>query len=615
MKRYDIPRVAFVNKLDRMGADPWKVIGMVRKQMHLNASAVQVPIGLEEAHHGVVDIIRRVAITFDGEKGEDVRETTEVPAGLQEKVEAARLELIERVSDVDDELADLYLTSDDPKAIAADEVTAAIRRATRARTFVPVFMGSAYKNKGVQPLLDGVVKYLPSPIERETVVALAVDEKEKEVPIACNASEPFLALAFKLEESRFGQLTYVRIYRGTLKKGAYITNVRTRKQVKVPRVVRMHSDEMEDIATASAGDVVAMFGVDCASMDTFEETSKGNHVRLALASMFVPRPVISLAVAPKKGSPPAVLDNFSGALQRFTKEDPTLRVHTDPESKETILSGMGELHLEVYVERLKREYNVDTTVGNPKVNYREAITTKVNFDYLHKKQTGGSGQYARVIGYIEPLGGEDDDEEDDDDSEDDDSEEEEPDPANKTFDFSNELIGQNIPPEFIPSCEKGAVEAVTKGGLVGAAVEGIRVGLVDGVAHAIDSSDLAFRTAMIYGVRAAIAKASPHVLEPIMTLEVHIPAEFQGDVLGGINQRRGLITNTDISDDGAYATLLAEVPLANMFGYSTILRSQTQGKGEFSMEYKAHEKVAPDAEVLLVKKYQDYLQEQRDLKK
>jgi len=600
MKRYDIPRVAFINKLDRMGADPWRVIEMIRGQMALNAAAVQIPIGLEGAHVGVVDLARRVAITFDGDKGEKV---VEKDFEWTDDAEQKRTELVERVCDVDDELAEAYLNGDE---IGAEALHSAIRRATRARLFVPVFMGSAYKNKGVQPLLDGVVRYLPSPAEREDVVALAVDDKEREVAITCSPSEPLLALAFKLEESRFGQLTYVRIYRGTLKKGMHVANVRTRKQVKVPRLVRMHSDEMEEIDSACAGDVVAMFGIDCASMDTFEEAA--NRQRLAMSSMFVPRPVISLAVAPKKGSAPTVIDNFSAALQRFTKEDPTLRVHTDPESKQTILSGMGELHLEVYVERLKREYGVDTDVGNPRVNYRETITTRADFDYLHKKQSGGSGQYARVMGYVEPLG------EDEEDDEEDDEDDEEP-KAPRTFEFVNECIGQNIPPEFMPSCEKGAGEAVTKGHLVGAAVEGIRVGLTDGVAHAVDSSDIAFRAAMIGGIRQAILKARPQVLEPIMALEATVPTEFQGDVLGAINQRRGLITHSGVSEDGLNATILADVPLANMFGYSTVLRSQTQGKGEFTMEYKTHQKVASDAEAELVKAYQVHLQEQRDAKK
>lgn len=586
MKRYDIPRVAFVNKLDRAGANPWRVIEMVRKQMAINASAVQIPVGLEGGHIGVVDIVNSRCFRFAGERGEKV-EICEVPDELRLEADEKRLELIERVADVDDALAEAYLEQG-VDAITPEVLKSAIRRSTLARLFVPVFMGSAYKNKGVQPLLDGVVDYLPSPIERENVVALAIDDNETEVPVRCANNEPLLALAFKLEESRFGQLTYVRIYRGTLRKGATIVNVRTRKTTKIPRLVRMHADDMEDIDLASAGDVVAIFGIDCASMDTFEDAS--NAKRLAMSSMFVPRAVISLAIAPKKGSPSNALDNFSSALQRFTREDPTLRVHTDPESKQTIISGMGELHLEVYIERMAREYKVECEVGNPKVHYREAISLRADFDYIHKKQSGGAGQYARVMGYIEPIeeGSLDDDGED-----------------LGVYDFVNSVVGTAIPPEFILSCDKGARDAVAKGNLVGAPVEGIRVVIRDGVTHPVDSSDLAFRTATQVAVRKAMDMAKPSVLEPIMALEVTVPTEFQGDVLGGINQRRGLITSSEVSADGSVATVCADIPLAFMFGYSTDIRSQTQGKGEFTMEYKCHQPVTMDTQVNLIKRYQE----------
>uniref|UniRef100_A0A7S3NDP0 Elongation factor G, mitochondrial n=1 Tax=Aureoumbra lagunensis TaxID=44058 RepID=A0A7S3NDP0_9STRA len=615
MRRYDIPRLAFINKLDRMGADPWKVIQMVRDKMQLNAAAVQIPIGLGEAHQGVIDIIRRKKITFEGTKGEQVVTSDDIPSTMIDLIDKKRLELINTVCDADEELAEQYLENDD---VTAQELEEAIQRSTRARTFVPVLMGSAYKNKGVQPLLDAVIDYLPSPVERQGVVAIKADSAalsaahQQTVPITCSSEEPLLALAFKLEESRFGQLTYVRIYRGTLKRGNFIVNARTRKSTKVPRLVRMHSNEMEDIDTAYAGDVVALFGIECASMDTFEAAD--NVQRLALSSMFVPRPVISLAVSTKKGSSSSASDNFSKALQRFTREDPTLRVHTDPESKQIILSGMGELHLEVYIERLRREYNVDTDVGNPKVNYRETISEARPFDYLHKKQTGGAGQYARVIGRIEPISEEELEAAAAEAANDENSEQSHT--ANiKTFQFVNELIGANIPPEFIPSCEKGAQEAVSKGCLVGAPIENIRVVLTDGVTHPVDSSDLAFRAAMIGAIRGALNTARPAVLEPISKLEVIVPSEFQGDVLGTINQRRGVITHSEISDDGSIVTLVADVPLAAMFSYSSTLRSLTQGKGEFTMEYKSHERVTPDTQAELMKAYQARLAEEQAQKK
>ena len=577
MKRYELPRVAFVNKLDRAGADPDKVVKQVREQMALHACAVQIPIGLEGAHEGVVDLVKRVAYAFKGVKGEEVEETA-VPSDLTDEVEERRNILIEAVADVDDHLAEVYLEGEDIDAVTLSD---AIGRATKAREFVPVFMGSAFKNKGVQPLLDGVLAYLPAPTAREGVHALDLDNDERPVPITCDRDAPLLALAFKLEESRFGQLTFIRIYQGTVSKGDYIQNVRTRQRTKVPRVVRMHSDDMEEIDTAGAGDVVAIFGVDCASMDSFVSgDKKGEGGRLAMASMFVPRPVISLAVAPKKGAPPNVVDAFGNALQRFTREDPTLRVHVDQESKQTIISGMGELHLDVYVERMKREYNVEVEAGAPQVNYREAVTRKATFDYLHKKQTGGSGQYAKIIGFIEPL-------EDD---------------AEEPFEFVNECVGTNVPSEFIPSVEKGCRDAIAKGDLVGFPVEGLRVVLQDGAAHAVDSSDQAFRAAALYAVKQAIQQASPKVLEPLMALEVSAPTEFQGDIMGSINQRRGMITNS--STDGAQSVIHADVPLAQLFGYSTDIRSQTQGKGEFTMEYKAHTGVMPDVQADLVKQFQ-----------
>ena len=581
MKRYSVPRLAFVNKLDRQGSNPWKVIDDLRNQLKLNAAAVQIPIGLEGDHAGVVDIVEMKSITFHGDNGENL-EYGDIPADMADLVEEKRLELIERLADVDDEIAELFLMEEIPEV---DDLKAAIRRQVISCSFVPVFMGSAFKNKGVQPLLDGVVSYLPEPIEKPNF-ALDRSKGEEKVPVTGKNEDPLLALAFKLEETPFGQLTYMRVYQGMLKKGEYITNVNDGKKVKLNRIVRMHSDEMEDVTEAGSGEVVAMFGIDCRSMDTF---SDGN-MDLAMSSMFVPEPVMSLAIKPAKSN---MQNNFAKALSKFTKEDPTLRVRIDPETKETIISGMGELHLEVYIERMNREYNVEVISGQPNVNYKETINKKIEFDWLHKKQTGGSGQYAKVIGYIEPLL---------------ENEMKESGEANQ---FENKCTGTNIPPEYYTSCEKGMNDAVTEGALVGCEVEGLRVVLQDGASHAVDSSDMAFRTCMANAIRDAMRRASPSILEPMMSVEVEIPSEFQGTVVAGLNRRMGLIQSSDMNDDGSGMKIVAEVPLSNMFGYSTEIRSQTQGKGEFTMEYLKHLPVAKNIQEELQQKYRDEM-EQKD---
>lgn len=576
MKRYNVPRVAFVNKLDRVGSNPWKVIGDLRDQLKLNAAAVQIPIGLEGDHVGVVDLIEKKSVTFDGEKGEDVIVSDDIPEELMEMVEQKRMELIENLANADDEIGEMFLMEEDP---SAEDLKAAIRRQVIACDFVPVFMGSAFKNKGVQALLDGVLDYLPEPSEKPNF-ALDRSKNEEPIPVSGKDEDPLLALAFKLEETPFGQLTYMRIYQGMLKKGNQITNVNDGKKIKLARIVRMHSDDMEDISEAGSGEVVAMFGVDCRSMDTFSDGG----MNLAMSSMFVPEPVMSLAIKPADSK---MQTNFGKALGKFAKEDPTLRVKVDDETKETIISGMGELHLEVYIERMKREYNVDVISGQPNVNYKETISRKTEFDWLHKKQTGGSGQYAKVQGFIEPLT------------------EEEQAELGKTNEFVNHCIGTNIPPEYYSSCQKGTTDAMTEGSLVGSEVEGVRVVLKDGASHAVDSSDQAFRTCMANAIRDAMKRANPSVLEPIMTVEIDSPTEFQGTVVAGVNRRMGLINSSDISDDGSNVKVLADVPLANMFGYSTELRSGTQGKGEFTMEYAKHVAVMKNVQEELTKKYKE----------
>ena len=552
MKRYGVPRVAFINKLDRAGANPARVIKDLGAKLRLNACAVQLPIGLEAAHVGVVDLIDGEALYFEGPNGTVVRRAP-VPPEMADAAAAARAELVERVAEVDDELAEVFLADGGPPPTAA-QIRAAIRRAVIALKFVPVFLGSAYKNKGVQALLDGVCAYLPSPAEKANF-ALDRSAGEAQVALSTDSSAPVVALAFKLAPSRFGQLTYMRLYQGTLRRGDTFYNVRTGERVKVPRLVRMHSDQLEDIDAAGAGEILAMFGVDCATGDTF---TAGPTVNLGMTSMFVPDPVISYSIRPTDAK---VLTNFSKALQNFTKEDPTFRASVDPETNEQIISGMGELHLDVYIQLLKREYGVETKISPPRVNFRETIGARADFNFLHRKQSGGAGQFARVVGYVEPLSDVDAGEA----------------PA-AGFEFVNALVGNNIPPEYVPACEKGFREAVHKGAQIGHPVQGVRVVLTDGAAHAVDSNEMAFRLAAGYAFRQAFLEARPNILEPIMKVEVVVPHEFQGTAIALLNKRKGQMTGSEAQD--LQVVILADVPLSQMFGFSTELRSATQGKGE-----------------------------------
>ena len=566
MRRYAVPRLCFINKCDRTGADPWKVLKQVREKLRLNAAAVHVPIGLEENHAGVVDLVRNEAVTFHGSNGNDIK-IEPVPENMKALVAEKRRELIEAVAEVDDELGELFLMGEEP---TTEQLKAAIRRATVAREFAPLFMGSAFKNKGVQLLLDGVVDYLPAPHEVSNV-ALDLNDEEKPVELAADPKAPLVGLAFKLEEGRFGQLTYLRIYQGTIAKGGSIVNTSTGKKLKVPRLVRMHSEEMEDVSEAKAGEIVALFGVDCKSGDTFTS----GDVNLAMTSMKVPEPVMSLAVSPKSRAETA---NFSKALSRFQREDPTFKVRLDEESGQTIISGMGELHLDIYIERMKREYKCEVDVGEPRVNYRECITQRATFDYLHKKQSGGSGQYGRVVGYVEPL-----------------------EEGNQDVVFENGIIGNAISPGYILACDKGFKEAAQTGGLIGHPVEGIKIVLTDGASHAVDSSEMAFKLAALAAFRTVFEKAKPKILEPVMSVEITVPGEFQGTVIGNVNRRKGTIK--DSTAEGDDVIISCDVPLKNMFGYSTELRSMTQGKGEFTMEYASHQPVTQDAQAELMAEY------------
>ena len=567
MRRYKVPRLAFINKLDRAGANPFRVAEALREKLRHNVVLMQLPIGLEDNLAGVIDLVTMKAVYFSGPNGEEITEK-EIPPEMMEQAKKYHHELVGKAADFDDALAEKFLMEEEP---TIDEVRAAIRKGTLKLDLTPVFMGSAYKNRGVQKLLDGVTDYLPNPTEVVNE-GLDLDKAEEKIVLPNDPDKPLVALAFKLEDGRFGQLTYMRIYQGALRKGDFITNVTNGRKVKIPRLVRMHSNDMVDIEIARAGDIVALFGVDCSSGDTFTDGT----VNIAMTSMFVPDAVISLAVSPKDKGGAA---NFSKALQKFRKEDPTLRVHRDEESSETIISGMGELHLEIYIERMKREFGCEVVSGQPQVAYRETIGAETPFDYTHKKQTGGSGQYAKIIGEFRPL-----------------------ESIDKTYEFENKVVGGKIPREFIPAVDKGFQEQMAKGLLIGFPVVGVKAVLTDGAYHDVDSSEMAFRICAMAAFREAYFKAKPTALEPIMKVEVSAPEEYQGNVLGQVNQRRGMIMGTQTNE--AFTTVEAEVPLSEMFGYSTELRSGTQGKGEFTMEFSRYAAVPRNIQEELVKKYE-----------
>jgi elongation factor G len=552
MKRYKVPCIAFINKCDRSGANPNRVISQLKSKLGHNAVAMQIPIGLEMDLKGVVELVTMKAIYFDGDNGEDIR-IENIPESLLAEATAKREELIDAASMFSDELTEAIL---EEKEISEDLILDAVRKGTLSRKMTPVFVGSAYKNKGVQPLLDAVTRLLPCPSEVENE-ALDTDNNETPVILASDPDKPIVALAFKLEDGPYGQLTYIRDYQGTLAKGSTIMNTRNGKKVKVGRVVRMHADQMEDIEAIPAGYIGALFGVDCASGDTF--VSPGTN--LTMTSMFVPDPVISLAIVPKDNKAQI---NMSKALNRFTKEDPTFKTFVDKETNETIIEGMGELHLEVYVERMKREYEAEVATGNPRVAYRETITRKAEFDYIHKKQTGGAGQYGRVAGYIEPT-------------------------TEGDFIFENKITGGAIPTQFISACEKGFRSCTAKGPKMEFPVTGIKVVINDGASHSVDSSEMAFQAAARGAFLEGYAKARAVIHEPIMKVVVETPTDFQGAVMGLLNQRRGMIVGSQ--DEGPMSVIEAQVPLAEMFGFSTVLRSSSQGQAQFTMEFALYKLV------------------------
>ena len=561
MRRYKVPRIAFVNKLDRTGANPFRVRDQLREKLKLHPVMIQIPIGLEDKIEGLIDLIEMVAFTFHGDNGEQI-ERGPIPAEYADQAQKARDEMLDQLSMVNDELTEAMLED----KVTPELIRKSLRDSTCALKCTPVMMGTALGNKGVQLLLDGVCSYLPEPRDVENV-ALDLDKAEEPIVIKSDSSGPLVMLAFKLEDGRYGQLTYVRVYSGVVRKDEFIVNARNGKKVKVGRLVRMHSDDKEDITEASAGDICALFGIDCNSGDTFTDGS----VNYAMTSMFVPKPVISVAIKPKDSGAEI---NMSKALNRFTKEDPTFTCFVDPESNETIIAGMGELHLDVYIERMKREYKAEVVTSPPQVAYRETIGSKVEFNYTHKKQTGGSGQYGRVAGYAEPFDGE--------------------------FEFVDEIKGGSIPREFIPSCEKGFKSMIPKSPRLGVPCVGIRVVINDGQSHAVDSSDNAFQEAARGAFRDFFPRAKPRILEPIMKVSLEGPAEFAGNMLSLIMQRRGIVIGS--TEEDGQSRVDAEVPLADMFGFSTPLRSATQGKSEFTMEFSKYADVPSNiGEELLAK--------------
>jgi len=573
MRRYNVPRIVFINKVDRSGANPDRIVQQLREKLNLKPVLLTMPIGLEDNFEGVVDLLKMKAIYYEGQMGENVIEK-DIPEYLIEEAETRRLEIVETLSDFDDNIAEKFLSDE---KVSSEEMIPVIRKQTKNLYIAPVYIGTAKRNKGIQTLLDGIGLFLPNPYDIDNT-ALNLDDNEATVNLQTDSGKPFVGLAFKLEDGQFGQLTYMRIYQGTVKKGDNIINIKDKKKIKIPRLIRMHANEMHDINEATAGDIVALFGIDCSSGDTFTDGT----VNYSLSSMFVPEPVMELAVKPKERSKQV---NFSKALNRFQKEDPTFRIKRDEESGETLIRGMGELHLEIYLERIKREYNCEVDFGKPKVAFREAITKRMDFNYTHKKQTGGSGQFARVAGFVEPIPAEE----------------------NTDYEFVDKIVGGVINREYIPACDKGFQEQIHEGVLINQPVVNIRVCINDGSTHAVDSSEMAFKTASKAALREVLRKADPIILEPIMKLETSVPDEYQGVAIGQINQRRGVIINNTM--DSGYVVVEAEVPLSEMFGYTTALRGSTQGKGEFTMEFLKYSAVPKGVQEDIIEEFRKSKQE------
>ena len=560
--KYKVPRICFVNKLDRTGASFDRCVEMIGSRLGATALVLQIPIGAEADFIGVVDLIAMKALTWRGEtqKGEDYV-VEEIPADLKEKCDKARHDLIETLADCDDAIMEKYLGGEE---LSEEEIIAGIRRATLAYKLTPVLTGSAFKNKGVQPMLDAVTRYLPSPLDIDAIVGSKMGNKEVEISRKPDASEPYSSLAFKImSDPHLGKLTFVRIYSGVLEAGTAVLNSTKDRKERIGKIYRMHANKREEIPQASAGDIIAVMGLkDTTTGDTLCDVDNP----VILESMDFPDPVIHVAIEPKtKGDQ----EKLGVAIQRLAEEDPTFHVRTDEETGQTIIGGMGELHLEILVDRMKREFKVEANVGKPQVAYRETLRKPVDrYDYTHKKQTGGSGQFAKVQIALEPL------------------------PVGAVeggYEFVNKITGGRIPREYIPSVDDGCQEAMASGPLAGYPLTDVRVSLLDGAYHDVDSSELAFKIAGIAAFKEAAKLAGPVLLEPMMSVEVTTPEDFMGDVIGDLNSRRGQI---QAMDERAGARIVrALVPLSEMFGYVGDLRSRTQGRASYSMQFDSYAEV------------------------
>ncbi len=559
--KYNVPRMCFVNKLDRTGADFFRCVQMMIDRLNATPLVLQIPIGLEGDHIGVVDLLEMRALTWRGEtqKGEDYA-IEEIPADLADQAAEWRDKLLETLSETDDDIMVRYLDGD---TFDVKELKAAIRRATIAGKLNPVVCGSAFKNKGVQPMLDAVVEFLPSPLDIPAVEGIAIDGETPLLRKPDN-SEPFSSLAFKIQtDKHLGKLTYVRIYSGTLESGAQVVNSTKERKERIGKIYQMHANKREERPSAQAGDIIAVQGL---KQTTTGDTLCDPANQVILESMTFPEPVIQVAIEPKSK---ADQEKLGTAIQRLAEEDPTFRVKNDEETGQTIIAGMGELHLDILVDRMRREFSVEANIGKPQVAYRETIKGTVDkIDYVHKKQTGGSGQYAKVIVKLEPL---------------------EMTADGPTYEFVNAVSGGRIPKEFIPSVDAGAQDAMQYGVLAGYPMVGVKLTLLDGQYHEVDSSEMAFKIAGSMVMKEAARRATPTLLEPLMAVEVTTPEENMGDVIGDLNSRRGTIQAME--ERGGARVVRATVPLSEMFGYVGDLRSKTQGRASYSMQFDSYAEV------------------------
>jgi elongation factor G len=570
--RYAVPRICFVNKMDRVGAEFHRTVDMIVTRLHAVPLVLQIPVGAESDFKGVIDLVEMTALLWPGEttKGEDY-EVHEIPDTHVEAAREWRDRLLETLAEADDEIMEAYLEGEEP---TVDQLNQAIRRATISNAVTPVLTGSAFKNKGVQPMLDAVVRYLPSPLDVEAIAGHEVSDEESVLVRRPNDAEPFAALAFKImSDPHLGKLTYIRVYSGVLTSGSQVLNPTKGRKERVGKIYRMHANKREEIDRVGAGQIVAVMGL---KDTTTGETLCDPAHAVVLESMSFPAPVISVAIEPKTKSDQ---EKLSTAIQRLADEDPTFQVRTDEETGQTIISGMGELHLEVLVDRMRREFKVEANVGKPQVAYRETIRRGVlKVEYTHKKQTGGSGQFGRVIINIEPTGGEGD----------------------GGYEFVNAVTGGRIPKEYIPAVDEGCQEAMEFGVLAGYPLVDVKVTLVDGAYHDVDSSELAFKIAGSMAFKEAARRADPALLEPMMAVEVVTPDEYMGDVIGDINSRRGQI---QAMDERAGARVVKSlVPLSEMFGYVGDLRSRTQGRASYTMQFDSYAEVPRTVAEEIIKK-------------